>query len=155
MRDITAGVKAVLKTAATLDKHGFYAYADVLHSVLKRMANDEEFFAGDFDEGWRPPDDNAEEPSMEELERAGMESELFDLIMKREYSPEGLTMEDAERIRELMHYLKGGTWNSFKQENYGRTPEDERFKNLISNPMADEINDMAYSGHPDFVDYDN
>jgi hypothetical protein len=140
MRNIYAGVNAVLKIADTFDKHGFYAYADVLHSMMRRMANEEAYY----DDGWQPPPDE-EQLSWADLERYTWQEDLFELIMKREHSPEGLTMEEQTDMRLLMHLLQGGDYKDFERQNYHRTPEDQKFIDLIRNepPIVQQIQDMS------------
>lgn len=141
MRNVTATVKSILKLAHVLDNQGLNAYADVLHGVLKRKANDEFFMFGEGDEaypeddGWIPPPDDEPRPSMEELERADFERELFDLMMKREYSRgEGLTQEELERMQQLMHYLKGNSWDSYTGD-----PDAQRLKKVLKDPILESI----------------
>jgi len=142
MRNVLAATNRILTIANVLDQNGLCAYADVLHGVLKRMASDEFMFGGpseDYSSDNRASIEYGDEsmPTMEELERADFERELFDLIMKRENSPEGLTQEEHERKLQLMHYLKGNSWDSYQGD-----PENARLRAIYGHGyISEQIDD--------------
>ena len=127
MRNIHAGVNRVLRFANKLDEAGLFVYSDILTNAIKRVANDEFMFGGspDYpdDPGWTPPDEDYDNISMEDLERADFERELFELVM---CDPETLSLEERERKLQLMHYLKGNSWDSYKED-----PENMRLRKLL------------------------
>lgn len=139
MRNVLAATNGILRTAQALDQSGLCAYADVLHGVLKRMANDE-FMFGEEDDFGAPVEYDEPMPTMEELERADGERELFELIMKRERSPEGLTLEENEKKLQLMHWLKGNSWDSYQGD-----PDNAKLRAIMQDNgkgyMSEQIDD--------------
>lgn len=149
MRNVLATTNRILKIANVLDQNGLCAYADVLHGVLKRMASDEFMFGGpseDYPSDNRAPVEYGDEPmpTMEELERADFERELFDLIMQREHSPEGLTQEEHERKLQLMHYLKGNSWDSYQGD-----PENARLRAILEDNGRGYISEQIDDHNPE------
>jgi hypothetical protein len=147
-RNITTAINGLLKTAAMLDSNSLYVEADILHGVLKRMANDDEFMFGgekdrifdDYDGVGYP--ENEPRPSFKELERIDLERELFELIMKKETSPEGLTQEEREHQLQIIHFLKGNSWDS-----YNPSPDSQRLKAILedkSGYITEEIDNISY-----------
>jgi len=135
MRHVKAATNHLLKLANNLDRNGLMSDADVLHRVLRRMANDEMFNFGDGageeypkDDTWQPPTEESQ-PTMKELERVDFERELFDLVMKKTRSPEGLSQEEHERMQQIMHYLKGNSWDGYRGD-----PENERLRSILQDP---------------------
>lgn len=149
MRNVLAATNRILKIANVLDQNGLCAYADVLHGVLKRMASDEFMFGGpseDYSSDNRASIEYGDEsmPTMEELERADFERELFDLIMQREHSPEGLTQEEHERKLQLMHYLKGNSWDSYQGD-----PENARLRAILEDNGRGYISEQIDDHNPE------
>lgn len=127
MRNIHAGVNRVLRFANKLDEAGLFVYSDILTKAIKRMANDEFMFMGGSpeypeDTDWAPSEHD-ENVTMEELERADFERELFELVMR---DPESLSLEDRERKLQLMHYMKGNSWDSYQED-----PENMKLRKLL------------------------
>jgi hypothetical protein len=98
MRNIHAGVNRVLRFANKLDEAGFFVYSDVIHRSIKRVANDEFMFGfGDYpyeDESNRLPFEHDENVSIEDLERADFERELFELVMQ---DPETQSLDESKK----------------------------------------------------------
>lgn len=141
MRNVKAATNRLLKTANVLDQNELCAYADVLRDVLRRVASDEFMFNNSEEEfPGAPVGYDEQTPTMEELERADLERELFEHIMKRENSPEGLTGEERERQLQIMHYLKGNSWDSYKGD-----PENEKLRSILddngSGYISEQIDD--------------
>lgn len=113
------------------------------------MASDEFMFDDsyqDYFDNNRAPLEYSDEPmpTMEELERVDFERELFDLIMRREYSSEGLTQEEHERRLQLTHYLKGNSWDSYPEDS-----ENASFRAILEDNgrgyMSEQIDDQSCS----------
>ena len=91
---------------------------------------------------WFPDID--EQPTMGELERYDYESQLFDLIMKKANSLEGLPQEENERMHQIMHFLKGNAWDDYKGE-----PENAKLRQILQDPfpgfISESIDDCGYN----------
>lgn len=154
MRNVRAATQYLLKVADRLDQNELEAYADVLHDVLKRVAHDESYYSfGGYDgpdaggEDWVPPNDvNEPMPSMEELERADFERELFDLVMRGANQAEGLSQEEVERKQQLMHYLKGNSWDSYQGD-----PENAKLRAILEEPHKGFMSEAIDSGEHSYV----
>jgi hypothetical protein len=152
MRNVKAATNRLLKTASVLDQNELCGYADVLHNVLRRVAMDESMFNNYEDEFPGAPVGYEHEPTMEELERADLERELFEYIMKRENSPEGLTGEERERQLQIMHYLKGNSWDSYQGD-----PENEKLRAILDDNgpgyISEQIDDSSPYDDPGDHEY--